>query len=286
MIVAGESAIDEAPVTGESAPVRKGVDGNGLRRHGQRRRRAARPGHRGGGRQHHRPRRAAGRGGAGEQGADRALHRPLLALLHARRGRGRAPWSRSSRRCSSAASWGAWIYKGLAILLIGCPCALVISTPAAIAAASRPARGAACCSRAARCWRTLGKITAVAFDKTGTLTDGKPKVTDVVRCQAGASARCCRSRRRWRRGSSHPLALAILDRAAGGWRASAAGGRRQGAGGKGVTGRVGGETLFLASAQAAGERIALTPEQTAQIAALNDAGKTVSVLLVGEIATG
>lgn len=77
-------------------------------------------------------------------------------------------------------SWGEWIcHKGLALLLIGCPCALVISTPAAItsglAAAAR--RGALIKGGAAL--ERLGKIQHIAFDKTGTLTAGKPQVTTI-----------------------------------------------------------------------------------------------------------
>src|SRR5690606_14850710 len=107
------------------------------------------------------------------------------------------------------APWEGWIYKGLTLLLIGCPCALVISTPAAItsglAAAAR--RGALIKGGAAL--EQLGRIRQVAFDKTGTLTIGKPQVVGVspqgisedelLACAAAVE-----------QGSTHPLALAIV----------------------------------------------------------------------------
>ena len=110
-------------------------------------------------------------------------------------------------------SWGEWIYKGLALLLIGCPCALVISTPAAItsglAAAAR--RGALIKGGAAL--ERLGKIQHIAFDKTGTLTAGKPQVTTIaVNGEIGENDLLALAAA-VELGSSHPLAQAIVREA-------------------------------------------------------------------------
>lgn len=112
-----------------------------------------------------------------------------------------------------AAPWLEWIYKGLALLLIGCPCALVISTPAAItsglAAAAR--RGALIKGGAAL--EQLGRIRQVAFDKTGTLTVGKPHVV-AIGAQAGVSEEeLLALGAAVERGSTHPLAQAIVQEA-------------------------------------------------------------------------
>jgi Cd2+/Zn2+-exporting ATPase len=176
--------------------------------------------------------------------------------------------------------WGEWIYKGLAVLLIGCPCALVISTPAAIAAGLSAGARRGLLLKGGAVLEQLRKITAIAFDKTGTLTAGRPVVTDIVALgreerQVLALAAALES------GSSHPLALAILARAEAdrapvpptfGARALA---------GKGVEGKVGGEAVFLGSPQVAAELAELDEASIARIGAFNDEGKTVSVLVAG-----
>ena len=124
--------------------------------------------------------------------ASRATTRPACSSS--------APSSPSCRRCCFGEPWGEWVYKGLAILLIGCPCALVISTPAAIAAGLSAGARRGLLMKGGAVLETLGKITTAAFDKTGTLTEGKPKVTDVVAGQRARSARCCRWPPRWRPG--------------------------------------------------------------------------------------
>ena len=110
------------------------------------------------------------------------------------------------------APWEGWIYKGLTLLLIGCPCALVISTPAAItsglAAAAR--RGALIKGGAAL--EQLSQIQHIAFDKTGTLTVGKPQVTGVY-SQGISEDELLTLAAAVEQGSTHPLALAIVREA-------------------------------------------------------------------------
>ena len=184
-----------------------------------------------------------------------------------------------------AASWPNWIYKGLAVLLIGCPCALVISTPAAIAAALAAGARQGLLMKGGAVLENLGKITAIALDKTGTLTEGKPHVTDIIGL-AKPAPKVLSLAAVLESGSSHPLALAILDRAKTDRVPMPPLSGAKAMPGKGVTGRVGTEELFLLSAKAAAERVQLTPEQDAQLAAFYDAGKSASVLLAGNEVAG
>ncbi|XWJ92746.1 Zn(II)/Cd(II)/Pb(II) translocating P-type ATPase ZntA [Phytobacter ursingii] len=112
-----------------------------------------------------------------------------------------------------SADWLAWIYKGLTLLLIGCPCALVISTPAAItsglAAAAR--RGALIKGGAAL--EQLGRVQHVAFDKTGTLTIGKPQVVGVHPLAGSNEESLLTLSAAVEQGSTHPLAQAIVQEA-------------------------------------------------------------------------
>ena len=182
-------------------------------------------------------------------------------------------------------SWSEWIYKGLAVLLIGCPCALVISTPAAIAAGLSAGARRGLLLKGGAVLEGLRKITTVALDKTGTLTEGKPLVTDIVAFDRSESDVLSLAAA-LETGSSHPLAVAILSRAKADKAPVPPAGDAKAVPGKGVSGKVGGKTLFLASAQAAHEQVPLSAEQTAQVAAFNDEGKTVSVLLVGDRVAG
>ena len=124
----------------------------------------------------------------------------------------RRPGRDRFRHSCFGGAWSEWIYKGLAVLLIGCPCALVISTPAAIAAGLSAGARRGLLMKGGAVLETLGKITAVAFDKTGTLTSGKPIVTDIV-ADARTEGEVLSMAAALETGSSHPLALAILNRA-------------------------------------------------------------------------
>lgn len=183
------------------------------------------------------------------------------------------------------AGWSEWIYKGLAILLIGCPCALVISTPAAVAAGLSAGARRGMLMKGGAVLEGFGRITAVAFDKTGTLTEGRPAVTDVI-AYGRTEHEVLSMAAALEQGSSHPLALAILGRAKADKAPIPPAFGARAVSGKGVEGNVGGVALFLASAKAAAERASLSREQLSRIEDLNSQGKTVSVLTAAEAVAG
>lgn len=109
--------------------------------------------------------------------------------------------------------WDTWIYRGLALLLIGCPCALVISVPAAIASALSAGARRGLLMKGGAVIEAAADVTHIAFDKTGTLTHGKPRVTDVVPVAGIAEQELLAVAAGVETGSSHPLAQAILQNA-------------------------------------------------------------------------
>jgi Cd2+/Zn2+-exporting ATPase len=277
-ILSGESTIDEAPVTGESTPVRKSqgdtvfagtVNGD-----------------------------AALRVTVTAAAADNTIARVVRLVEEAQEKK--APTERFIDRFSryytpgvvivaalvailppllAGGAWDEWVYKGLAILLIGCPCALVISTPAAIAASLSSGARRGLLLKGGAVLEMLGKINAVALDKTGTLTEGKPKVTDLV--PFGSSGpETLRLAAALETGSSHPLARAILERAAEDGIDIPQASDARAIGGKGLAATVEGREIFFGSAKAAAERVTLPVAHGRSIAALNAEGKTVSVLVV------
>ncbi|MGF9693495.1 heavy metal translocating P-type ATPase [Rhizobium sp. 0TCS1.26] len=278
-IVDGESAIDEAPVTGESLPKRK-VPGDSVF--------------------------------AGTINTDAVLRIRVTAAaqdntiarvvkLVEEAQESKAPTERFIDRFSRSYTpfvlvvgllvatlppllfsepWLEWIYKGLAVLLIGCPCALVISTPAAIAAGLSAGARRGLLIKGGAILESLRRVTTVAVDKTGTLTLGRPVVTDIV-ALARNERQILSLAAALESGSSHPLALAILDRAKADKAPVPPAFEAKALAGKGVSGNVGGETVLLLSPRAAAGVDGLSLEIEARIAALNDEGKTVSVLLAG-----
>ena len=110
-------------------------------------------------------------------------------------------------------AWDTWIYRGLALLLIGCPCALVISVPASIASSLSAGARRGLLMKGGAVIEATAKVTKVAFDKTGTLTHGRPVVNDVIAFDGVTEAELLAVAAGVENGSSHPLAIAILNRA-------------------------------------------------------------------------
>jgi Cd2+/Zn2+-exporting ATPase len=114
----------------------------------------------------------------------------------------------------SGASWATWFYRSLVLLVISCPCALVISTPVSIVSAlAAAARKGVLIKGGAHLERMAG-IRCIAFDKTGTLTHGRLKVVGVVPLHGVDAAEVLRVAASLEMRSEHPIGHAIVERAA------------------------------------------------------------------------
>ncbi|MFK7603903.1 heavy metal translocating P-type ATPase [Deinococcus sp. SM5_A1] len=175
------------------------------------------------------------------------------------------------------AEWYPWLYKGITLLLIGCPCALVLSVPAAITSGISAGTRRGLLIKGGAALETIGTVKTVAFDKTGTLTAGKPRVTDVLGVGL-AESEVLRLAAAVEAGSSHPLAQAITKEAAGANLSVPTSQDAKAIAGKGVTAMVEGRSLFISSPKHAASTLNVNPDLLNRLTALEEEGKTAVVL--------
>ncbi|WP_240722634.1 heavy metal translocating P-type ATPase [Poseidonocella sp. HB161398] len=211
VVISGRSGVDQSAVTGESMPVAKGpgdeVLAGSVNADAELRLRVLRA--------------------AGESAIDR-----ILRLVEEAES-ARAPVERFIDRFSRwympavvgtaalvavlpplllGAGWEVWIYRALALLLIGCPCALVISVPAAVASALSAGARQGLLMKGGAVLEAAAGTELVAFDKTGTLTAGRPQVTALEPFGTDGKT-LLRMAAAVEQGASHPLGRAILEEA-------------------------------------------------------------------------
>ena len=282
-VVGGRSSVNQAPITGESMPVDKEpgaeVFAGSLNGHGVLEIRSSKP------------------------ASDTTLARIIHAVEEAQASRAPSQTfvDRFARVYTPAVvavavllavlpplaglgTWDTWIYRALAMLVVACPCALVISTPVSIVSGLAGAAHAGVLIKGGAHLENLGAVTVLAMDKTGTLTEGKPAVTDVVPLGGTTEAELLALALAVERHSEHPLARAVMaygsERGvpvpeAGAFEALVGLGAR-------VTMRtaMGGEVhVLLGNARLAGEHGGMSAEAADAMARLESEGKTAVVLL-------
>src|SRR5215218_10958813 len=212
-VIEGRTTVDESPVTGESTPVEKGpgdpVYSGSLNGGGGLLVRALR------------------------EASDSTLQRIARLLEEAQATR--APSEQFVDRFSRiytpvvvavavvlavmppllGASFGEWFYRALALLIIACPCALVISTPVTVVSGIGAASRRGILVKGGAALEAAGRLKALAFDKTGTLTEGRPELARTVALDGRSKAEVLRLAAALERRSEHPLAHAILTAADG-----------------------------------------------------------------------
>jgi Cd2+/Zn2+-exporting ATPase len=278
-VVEGASAVDEAPVTGESVPVEKGegeaVYSGSLNGSGGLLVRATR---RAGDSTLQRIARlveeAQAKKAPAEQFVDRfsRVYTPIVVA---------AAVVLAAVPPLLGASFGEWFYRALALLIIACPCALVISTPVTVVSGIGAASRRGILIKGGAALEAAGRLKALAFDKTGTLTEGRPVVSKVAPLGGRDEAAVLRLAAALERRSEHPLAHAILSAAVGSDEDSSALPRVTGfrsVAGRGAEGEVDGKRYLIGSPRLFAERGITLDGADEALEAVERAGETPVVL--------
>ena len=276
-VVGGRSSVNQAPITGESMPVDKGpgdeVFAGSLNGQGVLEVRSTKP------------------------ASDTTLARIIHAVEEAQASRAPSQTfvDRFARLYTPAVvlvavliavvpplaefgAWGTWVYRALAMLVVACPCALVISTPVSIVSGLAGAARAGILIKGGAHLEHLGAVTTVAFDKTGTLTEGRPAVTDVVALDGQPESEVLRLALAVERHSEHPLARAVLAYGAERGVAAPASRDSEALVGRGARATVEGRTVYLGNERLAQELGADTPAAHAARERFAGEGKTAVLL--------
>ncbi len=170
-------------------------------------------------------------------------------------------------------SWADWTYKGLALLVVACPCALVISTPVAIVSAIGNSAKNGVLIKGGTFLETAGTLDTIAFDKTGTLTNGTPTVSDIHAIDLSEAdlisiAQTIESR------STHPIAKAIVDYGSEKDIALLDAEQYQNIVGKGVQATIDGKTYYAGSPRLFTEMNVVLDDVIEKVQSLEQEGKT------------
>lgn len=183
-----------------------------------------------------------------------------------------------------------WLYRALAILMIACPCALVISTPVAVVSAITNAARHGVLIKGGLHLEMLGRIRALAFDKTGTLTRGEPAVTSyrALSCTTPDGCATCddmlHAAAAIEQQSTHPLARAIVGAAHPTQIHSAQ--QVTNLAGQGIQGVVDGQRVTIGSHRLFEQQFPHTPALCAQVEALEANGQTAMLVAQNDSITG
>ncbi|MFB6367299.1 heavy metal translocating P-type ATPase [Paenibacillus elgii] len=182
-------------------------------------------------------------------------------------------------------TWGEWFYKGLELLVVACPCALVISTPVAIVSAIGNAARNGVLIKGGAFLEVAGRISAVAFDKTGTLTEGKPKVAQVIP-YGSTQEELLSIAKTLEEYSTHPIAKAVVDYAYEEGIDARQGDKFRNIVGKGVGAVIGGHEYFAGNMKLFEELNTDLGEIKSRILSLQQEGQTIVIVGTKEVILG
>ncbi|MCU0748955.1 MAG: cadmium-translocating P-type ATPase [Akkermansiaceae bacterium] len=174
--------------------------------------------------------------------------------------------------------WNPWIYRALVLLVIACPCALVIATPVSIVSGLTALARRGVLVKGGVYLEAVGKLRALAVDKTGTITQGKPQVTGVTTVGDLSEEEILRYAAAINSHSEHPLAVAIVDAARSRNLDFEPAADYQSITGQGARATISGHPHFIGNHRMAHESGLCTPEIEAILGGLEAKGQSLAIL--------